>query len=217
MKRIILICLLTVVSVMLITTNIYATALPWLDFGDHLIWNSHQNTVTSGHLGDYGDYTFVKSLTYKDGSITPPPIFPPSDPVLYTPVSLSISFDGDNTNDYLKIGTWLSANLEVTGAAPDPLSASPNPFIVKIKSDGLTVDTGAGSRWADEFFQSIDFSLLYPAELRIAWLGAYIDLGGGLYDVNAVGKVNPIPEPGTLMLLGSGLMGVAFYHRRRKK
>ncbi len=215
MKRIILICLLTVVSVMLITTNIYATALPWLDFGDHLIWNSHQNTVTAGSLGD-GGLAFVKSLTYKDGSIVPPPFFTPSDPVLWSPVSLSISFDGDNTNDYLKIGTWLSANLEVTGPAPDPLAGSPNPFDVKIKSDGLIVDTGAGSRWADEFFQSIDSSLLYPAILKIAWLGSH-NLGDGIYLLDAPGKVAPIPEPGTLMLLGSGLMGVAFYHRRRKK
>ncbi|MBI4682167.1 MAG: PEP-CTERM sorting domain-containing protein, partial [Nitrospirae bacterium] len=31
------------------------------------------------------------------------------------------------------------------------------------------------------------------------------------------GKLEPVPEPGTLMLLGSGLMGVAFYRRRKNK
>jgi len=40
---------------------------------------------------------------------------------------------------------------------------------------------------------------------------------GGLTMLVGVTDVAPIPEPGTLMLLGSGLAGVGFYTRRRKK
>jgi hypothetical protein len=36
------------------------------------------------------------------------------------------------------------------------------------------------------------------------------------FDVNAVG-VSPVPEPGTLLLIGSGLAGLALYRRRMNK
>lgn len=37
------------------------------------------------------------------------------------------------------------------------------------------------------------------------------------FDVNAVGVVAPVPEPSTLLLLGGGLSGLAWYRRRKKE
>lgn len=39
----------------------------------------------------------------------------------------------------------------------------------------------------------------------------------GITDVIVSQKLVPAPEPGTLLMLGSGLMGIAFYVRRKRK
>jgi len=206
MKKLIL-CAILVVTAMLVTTNIHATTLPWLDFGSNMYWDSNTNTLSDGGL------SYVNSLTYRDGTIVPPPFFPPSDGILFNQVTFSISFDGSNSNDWINIGSYFYANLDVVGSPIDPLNSAPNPYVVNIASSGLLLDTGNGSQWADEMGDVLNLSLLYPARLNLAWLGSSTDLGNGLYQINANGKVAPIPEPGTLILFGLGLVGL-FYVRR---
>lgn len=71
--------------------------LPWLNFGSNFLWDSNSHTLSDGGLA------YVNSVTYLDGSTVPPPFFPPSDSVLWNPVSFSLSFDSDNSNDFLMI------------------------------------------------------------------------------------------------------------------
>ncbi len=48
--------------------------------------------------------------------------------------------------------------------------------------------------------------------------GRYLELSYGSNDIflNILGEQNPVPEPSTILLLGSGLAGLAFYRRKRK-
>ncbi|RLB76510.1 MAG: hypothetical protein DRH06_05775, partial [Deltaproteobacteria bacterium] len=41
-------------------------------------------------------------------------------------------------------------------------------------------------------------------------------ISGGISDTASVPEPAPVPEPATLLLLGSGLVGLAFYRRKRK-
>lgn len=119
--------------------NTLQTTLPWLDFGSNLIWNSNTNTLSDGGLA------FVDSLIYRDGTGVPPP-FPPSpstDPVIWLPVSLSISFSGNSGIGSVSIGSWFSADLTYSGPVVNPLGATPNPVIVNMSN--ISVTTGAGS------------------------------------------------------------------------
>lgn len=204
MKKFIL-CAILVIAAMLVTTNIHATNLPWLDFGSNLIWDSNTNTLSDG------GYAYVNSLTYRDGTIVPPP-FPPSDSVYGNQVNFSISFDGNNSNDWISIGSYFSANLGIIGSPADPFDSGT--YVLNVVSNGLTIDTNNGSRWADELDGVLDLSLLSPARLSFAWLGSR-DIGNGLSVMNAPGKLAPIPEPGTFLLFGAGLVGL-FYVRRTK-
>ncbi len=222
MKRInvIFLCALIAVTSMLFAVTAHASTslLPWLDFGSNFRWDSNTHTLSDGGM------LYVSSVTYLDGSTTPPP-WPPADDVVWSQVFLSLSFDGDNTNDKLTIksgdGTiWFSAFLDITSPAPDPLAGTPNPYSVMIKSSGLTVADGMGSRWADEFDSTIDYTSANPAQLNIGWTGSYKDLGDGIYRINAAAKINVpvIPEPVStiLFITGGGIFAGICYRKKIK-
>lgn len=188
--------------------------LPWLNFGNTLIWDENTSTLTNDSS------TYVTSVTYVDNSTADPYS---GDPVLGTltypplmlyPVAVELSISYNNTaDDYLRLVsadgsgfTWFSAFLEVSGPAPDPVGG---PFALQdymIKSDGLSVASGSGSQWADEFSSIIDLSAAYPAHLNIAWSGVSDDKGNGIYQVNAFSKVAVVPEPvSTFLFIAGGI------------
>lgn len=49
-----------------------------------------------------------------------------------------------------------------------------------------------------------------------AYIGDWHGVGNVSVDINSI-TVNPVPEPGTMMLLGAGFLGLAAYGKRRKK
>ena len=176
--------------------------LPWLNFGNNLIWDSNNSTLTNDPS------VYVTSVRYLDNSaaniysgdpVLANIIFSPFsiDPVA---VDLSISFNGID-DDYLKLLatdgsgiTWFSANLDVSGPAPG-LSTGLQNYL--IKSNGLSVASSAGSRWADEFSSIIDLSATNPAVLGVSWNGISSDNGNGVYQINAFSKlaaVSVVPE-----------------------
>jgi len=98
------------------------------------------------------------------------------------------------------------------------ISAAPNPFV-------FFLDTGQGNQWFSDTSlnsDSLDHMLAFvynddPSKFILFWDD---QTGGGARDFNdfvaRVNFVQTVPEPGTLALLGLGLMGLGISRRRKQ-
>ena len=219
---------LSIVMVLLISAApAYSSGnmLPWLNFGNHLIWDSNNNTLTNDPS------TYVTSATYLDNTTVNAYSGDPAlgtyslSPFILYPVTvnLSISYNGI-ADDYLQLVatdgsgiTWLYADLDVSGPVPDPVG-SPNTLEeFLIKSNGLSVASGSGSLWADEFSSTINPSAAHPAALNIALSGVSNNQGSGMYQLNAFSKVAVVPEPVSTVLFIVGGITLAVRRCVKKK
>jgi|Deesub1362A_J573_1020465.scaffolds.fasta_scaffold01017_8 hypothetical protein len=219
-KKLILIgCLILVFS---FSVAPFVHALPWLDIGDNLLWDENNNVLFDGGLA------WVTSITYLDHTTVPPPFFPPPDPILYSNVRLYLTFNDDPTDDVFRIRQWsgggwvnvLTADPVIVRKNINPLAGKPPYYNVFLDNIWIDPSLLASSKWAQEFNYVIShITNTYPAVLNITWGGGSFEFppGSGVYKINASVKLVPTPEPGTILLLGSGMMGVAYYVRWRRK
>lgn len=195
------ICFVFVVAVVMSFANqkkAEAIQLPVLNFGDFGTWDG-----TS--LTNLPTNPIVQSVFYQDGTFD---FHPGSDPVLGANVVFDISFDGNDGNDTFGITGFFNATIANLNDSIDIT----NGFTVNL---GSLTPTGASGRWWDEFSAKID-----PAQ---GFYGTVIfdpvkQLVGTTYEVS--GKLSPVPEPGTIALLGiglAGLVGVGVRRRMKKK
>lgn len=123
--------------------------------------------------------------------------------------------DSDFFNEYFQSvssATTLSFDFDPTANAPDAGSL-PDTFSFFLIDDltGLplfdtTDPTGAGALFAFEIDGNGLLSVYNAAGTNVAVT----------WSVAAVENNNPVPEPSTLLLLGSGWLGAAFLRRRQK-
>lgn len=226
MRKFIIIAIIAVCGVVMATANTAkATPLPWLDFGQSFLWD------TSGGGSLYTDQsTAVNSLTYSDGSIYDLINYfaegsgPFSEPIFGAIAHLNISFDGDNTNDTVGVVGWFDADITILDPTFDPVNMAPNPFVAMLNFTSFDVDgpSGASSQWMNEFAPLFPNASGFDAQLRLSFNSASNTntLNSDIWQINGTGKVAPVPEPGTIALLGiglAGLVGVGMRKRAKKK
>lgn len=186
-----------ILSIFMLSSNSFAVPYPHLDFGFNFNWDG----------SNYSDaFVLTGTATYVDGSMG-------IDAITNSFVELNLSFDGAQ-NDTLTIANWFTADIVITSEAFDPVGMTPNPYTAKL--DNVVALAPAGtSQWLDEFMASINPAYNYDGQLLLSFMSAN-PLNDGTYLINGAGKIAPIPEPSTILLLGSGLVGLAFYNRRKK-
>jgi hypothetical protein len=137
-----------------------------------------------------------------------------------TPYEYAIKMNLGTTNaELVEVSEWWSIYYDTS---PNPDYSIANPWIIK-----------AGTVLRDEHGSGLDFQFAYAQHQNEHWvyeasfpladlglqagdvLGIHWTMKCGNDYLNLTADVNPIPEPATMLLFGTGLVGLAGFGRRK--
>jgi len=158
--------------------------------------------IPSNALGipDYADSSGYVSLGW-GGSLT----------LQFTDNSLTTSGDSGLDLWIFEIGIAIEGtDVSISTNGTDWLSVGN----VGGATSGIDIDAYIGSGVV--LWEQYSYVMLTDLDWRLSgspWAGADIDAVGA---ISSAPPVKPVPEPGTMLLLGSGLAGLIFYRRRNR-